>query len=126
MYLAGVKVGYKGRTFFTPAARFVFQKSLEQYVATHGTTHPDDALLANAKTLLDQLEQWDILSQSLSGLGSLLVLQDSRLHNAPPTQEHNPTGYYNNTSLGLPDNFDTRLVPLLADPLHANTFPQWP
>lgn len=115
---------YQGRTFFTPAAHFTFMERLKQYVETHhDPNNPNDRLLENAEKLLEQLEQWDILSQSLGGLGSFLGLHDTRLHNAPPKQENDPTGYYNNPSLGLPKNFDTRLTPLLEDPLDPGSFP---
>ena len=110
----GAELSIKGRTFLTPSAHFTFLERLKQYVETHHDVNdPDDALLANAEKLLEALEKWDILAQSLSGLTSWLVQRDTRVHNSPPTKPGDP--YY------TPD--DEKLIALLEDPQVPGSFP---
>jgi len=71
-------LSYSGRTFLTPQASVPFVDRLREYVRSH----PDVDLQA-AEELLDRIAKWDILSQTMSGFTSQLVLRDPE-PNVPP------------------------------------------
>jgi hypothetical protein len=71
---------FKGRTFLTPQVAFNFGSQLNQYLQQY-----PNADLQNLENLLDQVAGWDLLSQTLSGLSSSLIMRDVE-QNVPPDQ----------------------------------------
>ncbi len=71
-----------GRTFLTPQASFSFKSKLIQLLEQHpdiATDFPD----INTKDFIQQIEQWDLLSQTLSGLHLNFIHQDPRINRIP-------------------------------------------
>jgi hypothetical protein len=69
---------YSGRTFLTPQATFNFRARLQQYLNDH-----PDAVLEEVEQLLEQVDQWDFLSQTLSGLHEQFLMRRGE-QNLPP------------------------------------------
>lgn len=72
---------YTGRVMLTPSQSFTFQARLKAYLAKHPQPQ-----LENAEALLEKLEDFDILSQSLSGLTSQLAMIDPNPNVTPPKE----------------------------------------
>lgn len=60
-----------GRIFLTPQCQFNFKSRLEQYLQNN-----PDADLQALDNFISQTEQWDFLSQTLSGFKQQLILRD--------------------------------------------------
>ena len=71
---------FSGRTFLTPQASFSFLDRLQAYLKLH-----PDADLQRIEELLEKLSQWDMLSQTLTGLTAKLAMIDPGA-NVPPPQ----------------------------------------
>ncbi|WP_038462884.1 hypothetical protein [Candidatus Odyssella acanthamoebae] len=69
---------FSGRTFLTPQAVFNFQARLENYLKNHPNLD-----LSNIDKLLQDLQDWDILSQRLSGFYDQLSMHKIE-QNWPP------------------------------------------
>jgi hypothetical protein len=69
---------FKGRTFLTPQVAFNFASRLKRSLDANA-----DADLQALEDLLDRVDQWDFLSQTLSGLNAALVMRDVE-QNVPP------------------------------------------
>ena len=78
---------FQGRTFLTPHASFTFLTRLKAYLQQH--PNPD---LQSLEGLLEKLSQWDILSQTLSGLTARLAMLDPGASVPPPASLHNVVG----------------------------------
>ncbi|MFO7567475.1 MAG: hypothetical protein R6X02_32830 [Enhygromyxa sp.] len=72
-------LSYSGRVHLTPQVEFVFLDRLRRYLETH-----PDSDLEEVEKLLEQLAQWDVLSQALSGLFDNLAMIDTGQNVAPP------------------------------------------
>ena len=78
---------YEGRTFLTPHGSFTFLTRLEAYLQHHPNQD-----LQKVKDLLDKLSQWDVLSQTLSGLTARLAMIDPGANIPPPASVRNMVG----------------------------------
>jgi hypothetical protein len=72
-------LSFSGRTLLTPQAVFNFQAQLERYEKTH--PDPD---LDTVEKFIASTDKWDVLSQALDGLGTMLALRDPSARMAPP------------------------------------------
>lgn len=72
-------LSYSGRVNLTPQVGFVFLDRLRRYLETH-----PDSDLEDVEKLLEQLAQWDVLSQALSGLFDNLAMITMDQSVAPP------------------------------------------
>jgi hypothetical protein len=63
---------YRGRTFLTAQPAFHFRSLIEKYMEDNPKSPVTDEL-RNIEKALEQVDGWDFLSQSLSGLGVLLA-----------------------------------------------------
>ncbi|MCY9593036.1 hypothetical protein PC41400_10495 [Paenibacillus chitinolyticus] len=70
-----------GDCLLTPQTAFLFKNRLMQAAAASGD--PADASLGQLADLIGEAEQWDFISQRLSGFGDQLSLRDSRTNQAP-------------------------------------------
>ncbi|GAB5448412.1 hypothetical protein [Gymnodinialimonas sp.] len=72
---------YSGRTYVTPQATRTFSSTLAAWEETHpGSLDP---------SVIAQVQEWQVLSQTLSGLTSLLVMRDMG-NNVPPSDGLEP------------------------------------
>lgn len=76
---AGEPLGFAGRTLLTPQAVF----NLRAQIARYEESHPDADLEAVA-AFIAETDRWDLLSQALDGLGTMLALRDPRARPVPP------------------------------------------
>jgi hypothetical protein len=71
----------------TAEAQFTFAGQLAQFVATYVTGNPDPApelaALAQLDDAIAAVDSWRFMSQSLTGLGDLVALRDTRAQTAP-------------------------------------------
>lgn len=81
-FQAGYAVVYSGRTFITPQAPLLFKSKIEQYLKGHPAM--DSTSLEN---LIDTVSNWNIVSQSLSGLTDMLVTLWSDETFPPPSTD---------------------------------------
>ena len=72
-----------GRTFLTPQTSFTFKSRLSKFIAVH----PDAKDLAALDALIEQIDQWDFLSQSLEGFSDTLAAIDRRANRTPDDRE---------------------------------------
>jgi hypothetical protein len=72
----------KGRTFLTPQSNFTFQEQLKKFIKAH----PDSSGLKSLEEFIEQIDQWDFLSQALVGLNDQLALRDSTPNRSPDKQ----------------------------------------
>jgi hypothetical protein len=105
----------KGRTFLTTQASFAFKARLKQLVQQSPELVQDFQDI-NLNELLAQIEQWDVLSQFLSGLHEQFILRDIRL-NRIPTQYHPLEQPFYNAIQG-----ETHNAPLPGIPPHRSFF----
>lgn len=78
---------YSGRTFITAQAPLLFKSKIEQYLQGHPAL--DSASLEN---LIDTVANWNIVSQSLSGLTDLLLTLKSDETFPPPSPDGQGAG----------------------------------
>lgn len=73
---------YLGRTILTPQNQFYLQNSLNTYLKNH--PNPD---LEKINQWIEQIDDWDFLSQSLSGLHSQLATRDPAIYLQPTEKD---------------------------------------
>jgi hypothetical protein len=76
-WLPPTSQSYIGRTFLTPQSTYVFIARLKQYLAQN-----PNAELQAVEALIDEIGDWNFLSQRLSGLVDQLIMRD--LQQSPP------------------------------------------
>ncbi len=75
-------VSYKGRTFLTPQAPLLFKEKIQKYLEGHPDINTDQL-----KALVAAVADWDLLSQTLSGLSDQLITTLSQEAFPPPPCE---------------------------------------
>ena len=122
------KVYVNGRTVVNPFAQKIFNKALNKYLKNHEKLQKDPKLC----TLLDDVLNWDILSQSLSGFNDKIITEISYTSFPPPTsQSFDSTGLVpcppnDNSTPVIGDLIqgENKSVPVLESPYNFYAFRQ--
>ncbi|XEC92495.1 hypothetical protein AB6A23_13895 [Paenibacillus tarimensis] len=68
----------------TPQTSYIFKDRLKKFALAH-RNGPDDTgqLIGQLNDLIGEIDNWDFISQSLTGFGSQLAVRDTRVNRAP-------------------------------------------
>lgn len=109
---------YQGMTFVTPQASFNFRARIEQFIREN----PNDEAAQELATFIENIDDWDFLSQSLVGLTQMMNLRDPNPNVSASLDQQE---YFTGTTLADLVGNSATYVPVPGSP-QQQPFTPWP